>query len=147
MPHSYAQNHLHVVFSTKGRRKIIPREIQPQLWAYLAEIGRNNGLEVTVAGGGADHAHLLFRLPAEMPLAKAILLLKANSSKLLNKQRRDFAWQEGYSAFSVSVSNLDAVTRYIQNQEAHHRKISFEQEYLALLKKHGVEFDARFVMG
>jgi len=147
MPHSYAQNYLHAVFSTKERRRIISPETQPKLWAYLAEIGRNNGLQITVAGGGADHAHLLFLLPAEMPLAKALLLLKSNSSKWMNKQKKGFAWQEGYSAFSVSVSNLDAVTRYIQNQEAHHRKISFEQEYLALLKKHGVAFDARYVLG
>jgi hypothetical protein len=82
-----------------------------------------------------------------MPLAKAILLLKSNSSKWMNEKGKRFAWQAGYGAFSVSASNLSAVIRYIQNQEAHHRKISFEQEYLALLRKHGVEFDPRYVFG
>ncbi|MGC1188736.1 MAG: transposase, partial [Candidatus Acidiferrales bacterium] len=83
----------------------------------------------------------------DMPLAKTILLLKSNSSKWMNEQEIRFAWQEGYGAFSVSASNLPAVTKYIRNQEAHHRKITFEQEYLALLKKHGVKFDPKYVLG
>ncbi len=147
LSHSFAQNHLHVVFGTKERRNLISNEIQPQLWAYLAGIGRNHGMFVPAVGGAANHAHVLFQLPAALPLAKAILLLKSNSSKWMNEQGKRFAWQEGYGAFSVSASNLAAVTKYIQNQEAHHRKISFEQEYLALLKKHGVEFDPKYVWG
>jgi len=147
LSHSFAENHLHAVFSTKERRNLIPKEIQPKLWAYIAGIGRNHGMVVSVVGGGANHAHVLFRLPADLALAKAILLLKANSSKWMNEQGKRFAWQEGYGAFSVSASNSSAVMKYIQNQEAHHRKISFEEEYLAPLKKHGVEFHPKHVFG
>jgi REP-associated tyrosine transposase len=147
MPHSYAQNHLHAVFSTKDRRHLIPKELRPALWSYLAGIGKHSGVFVRAAGGAGDHAHVLFHPPAEVSLAKATLLLKTNSSKWMNESVARFAWQEGYSAFSVSASNLPAVTRYIQNQEAHHKKLSFEEEYLALLKRHGVDFDPRYVFG
>ncbi|MGB6544338.1 MAG: transposase [Candidatus Acidiferrales bacterium] len=147
MSHSFTQNHLHAVFSTKDRHDLISREIQPNLWAYLAGIGIRLGIHVPAVGGVANHTHILFQLPADMPLAKTILLLKSNSSKWMNEQEIRFAWQEGYGAFSVSASNLPAVTKYIRNQEAHHRKITFEQEYLALLKKHGVKFDPKYVLG
>jgi putative transposase len=86
-------------------------------------------------------------LPPKLALAKAMLLLKANSSKWLTEQGKDFSWQEGYGAFSVSSSNLDQVIRYIQNQEAHHRKSSFEEEYRDLLRKHGVDYDPKYVFG
>jgi len=147
LSHSFAANRLHAVFSTKERRDLIAKEIQPKLWAYIAGIGRNHGMDVAAVGGAANHAHVLFRLSADLALAKAILLLKSNSSKWMNEQGIRFAWQEGYGAFSVSASNLSAVIKYIQNQEAHHRKISFEQEFLALLKKHGVEFDPKYALG
>ena len=91
--------------------------------------------------------YILVLLPPKLSLAKAVLLLKANWSKWMGKQGKDFSWQEGYGAFSVSSSNLDQVTRYIQNQEAHHRKTSFEDEFRALLRKHGVEYDAKYVFG
>lgn len=147
MSHSFAENHVHAVFSTKERRDLIAKEIQPKLWAYIAGIGRNHGMAIPAVGGVANHAHVLFRLPADLALAKAIYLLKSNSSRWVSEQGKPFAWQEGYGAFSVSASNLGAVVKYIQNQEAHHRKISFEQEFLALLKKHGVEFDPKYVLG
>ncbi len=147
MSHSFAENHLHAVFSTKERRDLVAREMQPKLWAYIAGIGRNHGMLVSAVGGGANHTHVLFRLPVDLALAKAIYLLKANSSRWMSERGNHFAWQEGYGAFSVSTSNLGAVKKYIQNQEAHHRKISFEQEFVALLKKHGVEFDPKYVLG
>ena len=147
MSHSFAQNHIHLVFSTKQRRDLIATEIQPKLWAYIAAIGRNHRMYVLAVGGISNHAHVLFRLPASLALAKAILLLKSNSSKWMNEHRKQFAWQEGYGAFSVSTSNLPVVTRYIQNQEAHHKKFSFEEEYLTLLKKNGAEFDPKYVLG
>jgi len=89
----------------------------------------------------------LFHLPPKLALAMAVALLKANSSKWLGEQRIKFSWQEGYGAFSVSSSNFDQVKRYIQTQEAHHRKTSFEDEFRALLRKHGVEYDPKFVLG
>jgi REP element-mobilizing transposase RayT len=98
-------------------------------------------------GGTENHVHILMHLPPKLALAKAVQLLKANSSKWMSEQGKEFSWQEGYGAFSVSASNLDQVIRYIQNQEAHHRKMGFEEEFRALLQKHGVEYDPKYVFG
>jgi putative transposase len=97
--------------------------------------------------GMADHAHVLFHLPPNITLAKAVSALKANSSRWLNERKIKFAWQEGYAAFSVSASNLPVVAKYIRNQREHHKKISFETEFITLLKKHGVAFDPKYALG
>jgi REP element-mobilizing transposase RayT len=94
-----------------------------------------------------DHAHLLIQLPATLTLAKAVQLLKGSSSKWVGEHGREFSWQEGYGAFGVSKSNMNAVVKYIANQEKHHRKITFEEEFIALLEKHGIEYDPRYVFG
>ncbi len=147
MPHTYSQNYLHVVFSTKERRKLITKDFQPKLWSYMAGIGRNNDFLVLANGGMEDHAHLLIQLPATLTLAKAVQLLKGGSSKLVGEHGREFSWQEGYGAFGVSKSNINAVVKYIANQEKHHRKITFEEEFIALLEKHGIEYDPKYVFG
>jgi putative transposase len=147
MSHAFAKNHIHLIFSTKGRSKIIPKEVQPQLWSYMAGICRNQGMAPIAINGMDDHAHALFHLPPSLALAKAVNLIKANSSKWMNEHGRGFAWQEGYGAFSVSVSNTVAVADYIRNQELHHRNLTFEDEYLALLRKHGLEFNPKNVFG
>ncbi len=147
MAHSFSRNHIHLIFSTKDRRNIIAKQWQPRLWAYLAGICKNHEMILVAVGGTENHAHILYHLPPKLALAKAVLLLKTNSSKWMNEQGIDFSWQEGYGAFSVSSSNLDQVTRYIQNQEAHHRKTSFEEEFRALLRKHGVEYDPKYIFG
>ena len=92
-----------------------------------------------------DHAHLLIQLPASLALAKAVQLLKGSSSRWINESGVEFAWQEGYGAFSVSASNVDTVKRYIANQETHHRKITFEQEFIAFLKKYKIDYDPKYV--
>jgi len=120
---------------------MIPKNIQPELWSYMAGICKNKKMTAIAVGGMDDHSHVLFHLPQTLTLSKAVQLLKANSSKWMNERGIKFAWQEGYAGFSVSVSNTPTVANYIRNQEAHHRKISFTHEYLGLLKKHGVEFD------
>src|SRR5258708_27844223 len=125
MSHSYSQNHLHVVFSTKERRKLIDQQMQPKLWSYLGGIGRNHGFLVLANGGIEDHVHLLIQLPPALALAKAILLLKSNSSQWMNEHAIKFAWQEGYGAFAVSASNLAAVWRDIPNQPTHHTHVNF----------------------
>ena len=99
----------------------------------MAGIGRNNGFLVLANGGMEDHAHLLIQLPATLTLAKAVQLLKGSSSKWVGEHGREFSWQEGYGAFGVSKSNMNAVVKYIANQEKHHRKITFEEEFIALL--------------
>jgi REP element-mobilizing transposase RayT len=147
MSHTYAQNVVHVVFSTKDRRKVISSEFQPKMWAYAAGICKNLGIFVHAVGGTEDHIHFLIQIPATLALAKAVSAIKSNSSRWANEGGQKFAWQQGYGAFSVSASIVPAVVRYIRNQEAHHRKMSFEEEFLVLLKKHGVEFDREFVFG
>jgi putative transposase len=97
-------------------------------------------------GGMPDHIHLLFRLPPRLALVRAVTLIKSNSSKWMNEHGKRFAWQEGYGAFSVSSSNISTVIQYIDGQEAHHRKRSFETEFIALLKKHNVKFDPKYVL-
>ena len=103
-------------------------------------IGKNKGIPVLAAGGTANHAHVLIALPCDMPVAKAIQLIKANSSRWIAEHRIDFAWQEGYGAFSVSASNLEAVKEYIGHQPEHHAKRNYEEEFLALLRKSGISF-------
>ncbi len=145
MSHAFVKNHIHLVFGTKDRKAIITKEAQPELWSYMAGICRNQGMTAIAINGMEDHVHVLFHLPPIMALAKAIQLLKTNSSKWMNEHGRRFAWQEGYGAFSVSHSNTPTVAKYIRNQEQHHRKMTFEEEYLTLLRKHGVEFDPKNV--
>ena len=145
MAHTFSQNHVHVVFSTKDRRKIICKALQPELWAYLAGISINHDMRAFAANGTDSHVHILLRVPPAIVLSKAVMLLKANSSKWMSEKVRDFVWQEGYGAFSAS--NLNAVVRYIQNQLVHRRKTSFEDEFRALLRKHRVEYDPKFLFG
>jgi putative transposase len=147
MSHSYVQNHLHVVFSTKEREKIISKEMQPKLWSYVAGIARHHGFLVIANGGMEDHVHFLIQVPPVLTLSKAVGLLKANSSKWMGEHRIRFAWQEGYGAFSVSASKIAQVIRYINKQERHHRKTTFEDEFIVLLKRHGIEFDPKHVFG
>ena len=147
MPHSYAQNVVHVIFSTKDRRKLLPKEFQPKVWAYIAGVCKNYEIRVDAIGGTDDHIHLLIRVPASLSIAKAILTIKSNSSKWVNEQGRRFSWQEGYAAFSVSASLVPRVARYINTQEAHHKRMTFDAEFIAMLEKHGVKFDPSFVFG
>jgi putative transposase len=147
MSHTFAQNTVHIVFSTRGSRKMIAKEMQPRMWAYIAGICRKEGIFVHAIGGMEDHIHGLIQLPPPFALARAVLLIKANSSKWMSEMERKFAWQKGYGAFSVSASNIPTAIRYIRNQESHHRKMTFDDEFLLLLKKHGVEFDPKYVFG
>ena len=147
MSHSYAQTFAHVIFSTKDRRPAISKELQPKLWAYMAAICKNHDIHVDAVGGTDDHIHLLIRIPAALSLSKTILTIKSNSSKWINEQGQRFAWQEGYAAFSVSASLVPHVARYINTQVAHHKRMTFETEFVALLKKHGVKYDPSFVFG
>jgi len=145
--HTYSQNTIHLVFSTKDRRKLIHTELQPRMWSYIAGLCKNENIFAHAIGGTDDHVHLLIQLLPTLALSNAVNAIKSNTSKWANEEGYSFAWQRGYGAFSVSASNLHAVIRYIKNQETHHKKMSFEMEFLALLKKHRVEFDPKFVFG
>jgi len=146
--HTYISGLVHCVFSTKLRRNLITAEVQPDLWAFLGGIARKNGFKALIVGGTENHCHVLLSLPATIALAKAVQLLKGASSHWMNeKHTREFAWQEGYGAFTVGISQKDDTIAYIRSQAEHHRKRSFEEEFVAFLKKHGVEYDAQHVWG
>jgi len=142
MAHTYVQNLIHLVFSTKERRKLISKERQARLWKYMVGICKQKRIFVHEIGGMEDHAHMLIQLPPTLSLSDAVLEIKTSSSRWMG---RDFAWQRGFGAFSVSASNLDRVIRYIRTQESHHKKMSFDEEFIALLRKHGVAFDPKYV--
>jgi putative transposase len=148
--HSYTSSLYHVVFSAKERHKTIDADLQPRLWPYLGGIARENDMKALAIGGVEDHVHLLLSLPSTLAIAKAVQLLKGGSSKWIHDEfpeHRDFAWQEGYGAFSIGVSQIDDTTRYIANQAEHHRVKSFQEEFLAFLERHGIGYDPRYIWG
>ena len=141
MAHRYANVIIHTVFSTKDRRDAIPDDLQPKLWKYFSGIGNNHDLPILTSGGTANHAHLLMALPADMAVARAVQLLKANSSRWIGEHGIDFHWQEGYGAFSVSTTNVEAVRHYIAHQAEHHRQRSYEDEFLGMLRRARMTFN------
>ena len=145
MSHTFTKHHFHIVFSTKKRQKLIAKAIRPQLWSYMVGICRNTGILALAIGGIEDHVHLLVELKPDMTIPKAVNLLKSNSSLWMKQQKIKFAWQEGYSSFSVSASNIPVVKRYVLNQEKHHRKMSYEDELFTLRRKLRIEFDPEHV--
>lgn len=147
MGHSYAVNTLHCVWSTYLRKNLISEDLQPKVWQFIKSTGENHRIMVLACGGMPNHVHALIVVPPVMPLAKAIQTLKANSSRFVSSHGIEFDWQEGYGAFAVCQSQLETVKRYIANQKEHHRRRNFEEEFIALLKAHGVEYDPRYVFG
>ncbi len=148
MAHTSVSILCHCVFSTKNRRRTIEPDLQPKLWAYIGGIARKNGMHALAVGGTEDHAHILLAIPATMPVAKAVQLLKGGSSKWFHENhRKDFAWQSGYGAFTLGVSQTTATMAYICGQREHHRHMDFRQEFLAFLKKHKIDYDERYVWG
>lgn len=145
---SYVSAYFHCVFTTKERRPLIKPDLRDRLWPFLGGIARQNKMKAVEIGGVEDHVHLLLSLPATLPISKAMQLIKGGSSKWIHETFPDlrlFAWQEEYGAFSVSVSQLDKTIAYIRSQPEHHRKMTFQEEFLMLLKKHGVEYDERYL--
>jgi REP element-mobilizing transposase RayT len=141
---------MHCVFSTHERRPQLTPAIQKRLWPYLGGIARENDMKALAIGGVADHVHLLLSLPATLSISKAIQLLKGNSSKWLREtfpelRAQGFAWQEGFGAFSISISGVKETVHYIEGQEEHHRKKSFREELETFLKKHGVHYEAKML--
>jgi putative transposase len=145
--HKYPNILVHGVFTTKHREDLIPTEMLPKLWNYLAGIARNHEIDLLAAGGIQNHCHLLIVLPSDMTFAKAIQVMKANSSRWIREHGIEFAWQEGYGAFSVSASNKAAVIDYIEHQAEHHRTHTFEAEFEAMVRKTGMRFDAPEAFG
>ncbi len=148
MSQSLAANWIHLIYSTKNREPFLRDEIREKLWAYKAGVLKKLESPARIINGTADHAHLLFRLSKNYTLAKVVEEVKKGSSKWIKTcgpAYRGFHWQSGYAAFSVSKSNLNPVAKYIAEQEEHHRGRVFQDEYRAFLKRHGVEFDERYL--
>ena len=139
---------VHIIFSTKDRFPCLDPSTRPHLHAYLATVARNAKCEGYRVGGTGDHVHLAVRLSRTAAIAELVEELKTSSSKWLKMQRpelRRFSWQRGYGAFSVGPDELQALVTYVDNQLEHHRVRTFQEEYLALLKKNGVPYDERYV--
>ncbi len=145
---SYVSSSYHCVFSTKERQPLICTSLQQRLWPFLGGIARQNQMKALTIGGVADHVHLLVSLPATLTLARALQFLKGASSKWVHDtfpKHQRFGWQIKYGAFGVSVSLLDKPIEYIQGQAAHHRRMTFQEEFLALLKRHRIAYDERYL--
>ena len=148
MPQSLVKNLVHLVYTTKERRAWLPTEHREGLFAYQAGIFRELESPAVIIGGVEDHVHALFSLSKNFALKKIVEEVKKSSSKWMkqNGPRNGlFHWQAGYAAFSVSVSNLEQVQRYIEKQEEHHKQLSFQDELRALFERHEIEFDERYV--
>jgi len=149
MPHTYCSSLYHCVFSTKERRRTIAPSIQERLWAYMGGIARELEIKVLKVGGMDDHAHLLISLPSTIAVATAMREIKSGSSHWMRETcgLGEFAWQEGYGAFSIGSGQIEATAAYIANQAEHHRRRDFQAEFVAMLKKQGIAYDPRFVWG
>jgi putative transposase len=148
MPSTHTNLLYHIVFSTKCRIPLITKNIQEELYRYIGGIIRGEGGISLEIGGTIDHIHLLTKFKPAISISEMLARIKANSSKWVNENNmklRKFGWQEGYGAFSVSESQIGAVGKYIRGQEEHHRKQTFQEEYVALLKRHGIEYDERYL--
>ena len=148
MGHTYSNLVFHVVFSAKERRPLIHDSFRPRLFEYLSGLARNEFRGTLAVGSTENHVHGLLVLAPDTPVADAMRGWKALSSKWVHEtfpDEADFGWQEGYGAFSVSQSNVPQVADYIEKQAEHHKKITFEDEFLALLKRHGIAYDPRYV--
>ena len=148
MGHSYTTLLYHIVFATKDRRPWLEPPTVPRLHAYLGGGIRDEGGTALIVNGTPDHVHILARLRQDKALSDVIRAIKANASKWIHQtfaSQGSFAWQTGYGAFTVSQSQMETVRRYIADQEIHHRKRSFEEEFAALLRAHGISLDANQV--
>ena len=148
MPQSLSKVIVHIIFSTKNREPWLDSDVRPRMHAYLATVCRDLGGDALRVGGVSDHVHILTTLPRTLSQAQIIEQIKKTSSKWIKNmdaRYRGFFWQRGYGAFSVSSSHLEAVLQYIETQQEHHCARTFQEEYRELLRKHGVEFDERYI--
>jgi REP element-mobilizing transposase RayT len=148
MAGTYTKLYFHVVFSTKHRKPFIHSDLEGELQKYIAGTIRNLGGSCIEINGTSDHVHLLILLPPKLALSDVLRDIKANSSKWIHEKfplLAAFGWQDGFSAFSVSTSQVPDVIDYIRNQKDHHKERDFKAELLTLLQRHGVEYDERYL--
>ena len=148
MGNTYTSLHCHFVFSTKNREAWISHAMEERVWSFLGGIARENGMKPILIGGMPDHVHLAVGLPPTVSVSKALQQLKGGSSKWMKETFPafgGFAWQDGYGAFAVSKSNLPNLMKYIDGQREHHRTKTFQEEFLALLVRHEIEYEERYL--
>ena len=148
MANTYTQIYIHIVFAVKYRLSLIDNKFKDELYKYITGIVKNKGQKLIAINGMPDHLHLLFGMKPEIALSGLIRDVKSNSSKFINDKKltqRKFEWQDGFGAFSYSHSQIDSVVKYIQNQEEHHKKMSFKDEYIELLKKFDVVYNETYI--
>ena len=148
MANTYTQIYIQVVFAVRGRQNLILKEKKEELHKYITGIVRNDGQKLLAINSMPDHIHILIGLKPDRALSDLVRDIKSNSSGFINKKnwiKGKFNWQKGFGAFSYSRSHLDRVIHYIQNQEQHHQKNRFRNEYVQLLKKYDVEFDPKYL--
>ena len=148
VPQSLARIDLHTIFSTKQRAPVLTDSIRDDLHRYLVGVLRNLDCPADIINSVEDHAHILCELSRTITIAKLVEEVKKSSSKWIKTQGEalsKFAWQAGYGAFAVSRSNCDEVRQYIANQREHHRRMSFQEEFRLFLRRHGIQFDERYV--
>ncbi len=148
MADTYTKIYIHVIFTVQGRQNLISKQHKDELYKYITGIIQSKKQKVIAIGGMPDHIHILIGIKPDVALSDLVRDAKANSSKFINEKRwvmGKFGWQEGFGAFSYSHSQLDTVANYIKNQEKHHSKKTFREEYLELLKKFDVEYDPKYI--
>ena len=148
MANTYTQIYIHVVFAVQGRQNLIPKQHKEELHKYIAGIIRNKGQKLIAINSMPDHIHLFIGLKPNMALSDLVRDVKNNSSKFMNTRkwfRGKFRWQEGFGAFSYARSQLSTVANYIMNQEEHHSRKTFKDEYVKMLKAFDVEFDSKYL--
>jgi putative transposase len=148
MANTYTQIYIHVVFAVRERESLIKPEWKEELFKYITGILKNQGIKLIAIGGVEDHVHILFGMNPTIALSDLVRDIKASSSKFINEGnfvRGKFYWQEGFGAFSYSRSQIDAVAKYILNQEEHHSRKSFKDEFIALLDRFEIEYDDRYL--
>jgi REP element-mobilizing transposase RayT len=146
--HSFASILVHCVWTTKKREPFLAADLRERLWPYLGGIARENKMKALAVGGASDHVHMLISIPATLSVSKAVQLLKGNSSKWIHETFPNlyaFEWQEGYAAFSIGISAVDATIAYVRNQTEHHRTRTFREELISILRRHGFDHDARML--
>jgi putative transposase len=145
MPNTYSALYAHFVFSTKRRKAVLVPAVRERLFAYVGGICRNIECVLVAAGGVEDHVHLLVRRHPSKCESDVMRDIKSNSSRWLKELVPDFAWQDGGGAFSVGPMDLDAVKAYLASQQEHHRHVGFREEFVAFLRKYGIEFEEKYL--
>ncbi len=148
MANTYSNLFYHIVFSTKGRKNLIDRDIEQRVWAYIGGIAGHHEIVAVQVGGIENHIHVLIMAKPKFAPSQIVQWIKGESSRWIHEtfpNLRSFEWQDGFGVFSVSKSNVPEVVEYIKNQREHHAKQTFEDEYVSLLRLHGVDYDERYV--